>query len=1272
MGMVAQQTEARIQRLLDTIEVTLRSSRGWGQNGDLDHSQLLRFNDLFFPIIANHGEISSVNFADEDGREFLLLHTPEDKWINRLSYPDQWGNKTYWITWNAERKMEKVEMRELDYDTRKRPWFKGAMALPSDESVFWTDPYIFFTTKEPGITASMRWTGHDGKRYVIGHDVRLLDLSHFTTNLQLGQRGLASLMRSDGTLLAVPKHPGLASDEQLKAAVLKTPQANGMIAVASGYAKWNANGQVENVVTLFTHDNENWLSLFRSLNVGQNKVWLAVFAPESEFLPASARDLALLLLIAAAALAAGMLVARQVARRFAAPLQWLALESERIGRMELHAPVALDPASASWHEIDQLAKAQDVMRQQLLASRQTLEEANEHLEAKVEERTHKLAHHVALVEALLDTIPNPIFYKGADTRFIGCNRAYEAAFGVDRSAFIGKRVLDLEYLPETARAAYQSEDESAIRDCRRISRNDDIVFADGKIHHVLYSVTGFRNADGSPGGLIGVIVDVTSLKEAEAAAQEARRLAEAAAETKATFLATMSHEIRTPMNAIIGMTQLTLQTDLDAKQRNFLNKVDAAANGLLGLINDILDFSKIEADMMVCERVEFRLETVIGQVADIAIVKARSKDLELLFDIDKSVPDRLLGDPLRLGQVLTNLIGNAVKFTDHGEITVKACRIGDDAENVWLRFEVSDSGIGMSETQAQEIFNPFSQADSSTTRHYGGTGLGLSISKRIVELMGGQIGVVSQPGQGSLFHFTACFGAVTTPEQTPTAPASIDIRGMSVLVVDDNGAAREVFRHMLTALAFEVTTVASGAEAIEEIQQAERQGTPFGIALIDWKMPEMDGVETIRRIRADMGERAPICLLATAHDHDSLRLALQDIPVEGILDKPVTSSSLHDAIITACGQQPAPLRIPAFAPLPIEAIRHSLQGKRVLLVEDNETNQELALALLADAGIAGDVAYHGAEALFLLDRENYALVLMDCHMPVMDGFETTRRMRSDPRFADLPIVAMTANVLPGEREKCLEAGMNDYLSKPIDLPLFYRTLVRWIAPGDLQALALPVSSHPDNSTAPDAPPLRLDRADGLQRAGGNEALYQRLLASFREREADAAQRARASLQAGDRAEARRIAHSLKGLSGSIGAQALALASLRLEKTLDAADASPEPALQEWEEELAKVVSLLPAPVDSQADTATPFNPAEAAQRIRSLAELIANNDASANPEALALAQFFAGSQHAKQASNVARHAGQYDYDAAQACLDTLAAAISPPGDHTTTPASTTS
>ncbi|WP_287878351.1 response regulator [Aquitalea sp.] len=1251
MQVSAQQLEARTRNLLGSVEDTLRTSQAWGRSSQwnsntewlTDKQQLQRFNEFFFPIIENHGEIASVNMAHESGREILLLHNADGGWVNRLSDPAHWGHTTYWFYWDRQRRLIRHETRQQDYDARQRPWFRGAMALASDSSLYWTAPYTFYTTRQTGLTAVSRWTASDGSRFVIGHDVNLSSLASYAGSLPAEHQKTLALLDDNGRLLALP-----FTDRQQQSALLLRPLATIKDGPLShGYQHWQRRKQQTGHASRQNATDQDWFSLFQPMRFGQQTLWIGVIAPQSAFLPGSTGDILLLLLITLAALVCGGVVALRTARRFALPLQQLADESARIGRLELAVPVSQAALQAPWQEISQLAAAQEQMRQQLQTSTTELQHARSQLELKVSERTSALLHQVALVEALLDIIPNPIFYKGEDGRFIGCNQAYEQAFGVNRRDFIGKRVLDLDYLPLADRQHYQQEDEAVIANCSRIAREEQLPFADGQLHHVLYSVTGFRHQDSTPGGLIGMIVDVSALKTAEQDAREARRIAEAATRAKADFLANMSHEIRTPMNAVIGMTQLALQTSLNPQQRNYLDKVHIAANGLLGLINDILDFSKIEAGKLSCEQTDFMLEDVISQVADLVALRVRDKGLELLFDIATDVPPRLIGDPLRLGQVLNNLVGNAVKFTEHGEITLAVRLEAEDAEQLLLSFEVRDTGIGMSQAEQENVFHAFAQADSSTTRRYGGTGLGLSICKHIVELMHGDITVSSTPGAGSSFSFTCRLGkAQSQPVQLSTLP---DIRGMRALVVDDNAAAREVFVHMLQALQLEADAVDSGPAALLALQQAHDAGRPYQLALIDWKMPGMDGVETLQYIQARTALPTPACLLATAHDSDSLTQALGQTPVDGILDKPATFSTLLDAIHTACRHQPALTHSSSAPRLDLPQLKQLLQNCRVLLVEDNQTNQEVALELLRQVGIQADLAENGAEAVEMAGKQDYQLLLMDCQMPVMDGLEATRQVRRLPAHAACKIVAMTANVMAGEEQRCLDAGMDDYIAKPIDIQVFYATLLRHLRPGLPQALpgsGNNLQPHPPGSTL-------LDRNTALLRMGGDQTLYTRLLSRFQERERDAVLRLQQAMAKGEGDSTRRIVHNLKGLAGNIGADALAAACRHLEYHLDGDAVQQEEAVTRLQQQLQLLLAHLE---EEQAPTelASSTPPEDSRQLISTLAAQLQDNDIKASRTATLLYHALAGHAEADAAQQVSRLAAQYEYDAALQQLEQLA------------------
>ncbi|MGD2023115.1 MAG: response regulator, partial [Desulfobacterales bacterium] len=525
---------------------------------------------------------------------------------------------------------------------------------------------------------------------------------------------------------------------------------------------------------------------------------------------------------------------------------------------------------------------------------------------------------------------------------------------------------------------------------------------------------------------------------------EARNEAEDATKAKSEFLANMSHEIRTPMNAIIGMAHLALKTDLTPKQYDYLKKVDISAKSLLGIINDILDFSKIEAGKLDMESVDFQLEDTLDNISTLVGIKTQEKGLELLFKTDSSVPTALVGDPLRLGQILINLSNNAVKFTDSGEIVISTELVKKDGDQTTLKFSVQDTGIGMTAEQAAKLFQPFMQADSSTTRKYGGTGLGLTISKRLAEMMGGEIWVESEQGQGSTFSFTANFGLGKEKAKKIFSPSK-DLRGMKALVVDDNATSREILKDLLESFTFEVTVAASGPEGIAALESADKN-KPFELVLMDWKMPGMDGIDASKRIKNHRRlSKIPAIVMVTAYGREEVMQQAEAVGLEGFLLKPVSPSMLFDATMQAFGEAvPEISRVAQRKEQEAEALEN-IQGARVLLVEDNEINQQVAKEILEGAGLNIILANNGQEAVNAVKENKYDAVLMDVQMPVMDGYTATRKIReweggmrpaegrrgnegNDP----IPIIAMTAHAMAGDEDKSLQAGMNGHVTKPID------------------------------------------------------------------------------------------------------------------------------------------------------------------------------------------------------------------------------------------------
>jgi len=829
-----------------------------------------------------------------------------------------------------------------------------------------------------------------------------------------------------------------------------------------------------------------------------------------------------LLVVLGLALLLALALALLVGRRIVEPVRFLGTAVARIagGQLDERAPVC------GFSEMRELARGFNHMTEQLVVER-------EQLEARVAQRTRALHESEQRFRGVFERAQVGIALCDAQGLILDANQALTAMLCREAGELRGARLSDLpDFRPGRAPGGELARLAGGRLEHVRFERGFALpgggeLFVDG-------SASAIRDERGQLVNVVQMLIDVTERHRAEVDLVRARVAAEAASQAKSDFLANMSHEIRTPMNGALGMLNLLLRTELSPRQHDYASKARTAAQALLAVINDVLDFSKVEAGKMELDRHRFELSEFMRELAVILSANVGNKDVEVLFRLDPHLPPALVGDATRLRQVLLNLAGNALKFTERGEVVLGLRLLGEEGagsdKKARLRFEVSDTGIGIPADKLEHIFAGFSQAEQSTSRRYGGTGLGLAISRRLVALMGGELGVDSRVGAGSRFHFELLM------EAAPVAGDDADPaqRGLKVLVVDDNPMAREVLQGIGASLGWDCDLAASGEQALELVHEAAQRGEPhYGLILMDWRMPGLDGWETARRIRDSHESDAPVIIMVTAHGRELLtERSEQDIQsLGGYLVKPVTASMLHDAVAEATRGQPAP------PPRAADA-EQRLAGMRLLIVEDNAFNQQVAQELLEGEGAVVTVAGGGVEGAHLALRAEpgYDAILMDLQMPDIDGFEATQRILA--RRPEALVIAMTANAMAADRQACLAAGMRDHVAKPVSLEQLVACLRRHVGPG----LPAPAAALP-------AEVALLEPEAALQRLGGRRALYERLVKSF-------AQDAPAELAAlgrhlgqGSRADVLRVLHTLRGLAGAVGASALAAAAGRQEQAL---------------------------------------------------------------------------------------------------------------------------
>ncbi|MBF0212685.1 MAG: response regulator [Magnetococcales bacterium] len=741
--------------------------------------------------------------------------------------------------------------------------------------------------------------------------------------------------------------------------------------------------------------------------------------------------------------------------------------------------------------------------------------------------------------AFADEFGNLLQFNDCFARLLGYEP--EALIGVNFSRFThpDDAAAELIFFQEILR----KERNDYRMEKRYVTKSGGMVWVD-------LTVSTLRDERGEVRNFVGLVVDITENKRAAEALHQAKQDAEEATRAKSEFLANMSHEIRTPMNAIIGLSHLALKNDPVPRQRDYLHKIRNAAMSLLGILNDILDFSKIEAGKLTLEQIPFNLAEVLDGVANIMALRAAEKGIELLFAIPPSLPMDLIGDPLRLGQIMLNLVNNGVKFTERGEVMVSVRVVESLDDWITLSFEVRDTGIGMTTEQMSRLFQSFSQADMSMTRRFGGTGLGLAISNRLAALMDGTISVESRVGEGSLFTFIGRFGRSVIPvaRAVKWPEVWVDLSGMQVLVVDDNASAREIMVELLKHWSMHIRVASSGSEAIRLLDEMALHGERCDLVLMDWQMPELDGIETLRRIRTDPRFAVePTVFMVTAFGTEEVISRAESEGARACLTKPVGSSVLLDTIVSVfqgSGERRAEEeREDVLLPMPDARVR----GAKVLLAEDNDINQQVAEELLGELGVSVDVVGNGRLAVeALMARPDvYEAVLMDVQMPEMDGLEATRRIRAALGDRAPPIIAMTAHAMESQKQLCFEAGMVDHIAKPIDPAILGVVMGRWIQPRAFEAPVITRRPVVVEDPLPDLGPA-FDLKSALTRVNGKPLLLRKLLNSFANQNEESVARLRALLDQQNRDAACHLAHALKGVAATLGAEAVRAAARDLE------------------------------------------------------------------------------------------------------------------------------
>lgn len=886
-----------------------------------------------------------------------------------------------------------------------------------------------------------------------------------------------------------------------------------------------------------------------------------------------------------------------------------------------------------------------------------LHQSYSNLEVRVAERTVDLAvaqenasQSAAYARSLIEASLDPLVIISASGNVADVNKATEKVIGLQREQLIGHEF-----------ARYLTEPEKVLSGYQQVFTEGEIIDFPLSLRHVsghttdvLFNASLYHNINGKVEGILATARDVTQQRQIEYALRQAKQTAEEASKAKSNFLANMSHEIRTPMNAIIGLTELALDTELNSKQRDYLNKIQQSSTSLLGIINDILDFSKIEAGKIDIEHSVFNVEDLLQDIGDLFVSLIEMKGMELFLEITPGIPAQLIGDALRIRQILNNLINNAVKFTDHGEINVKVDVRGHDDEFYNVRFSVEDTGIGLAQSEMTRLFKPFIQADSSISRKFGGTGLGLVICKQLVELMGGDISVSSRLGEGSTFSFTLPLKADLSENNVRQLPV---ISNQRVLVVDDMETSCLILQRYLKDWGFEVMTASSGMEGIEKIRQADQEHQPFGLLVVDWKMPGMDGLELTEKIavwsRQVHTPYVPTIIMAASHNRETL---LKDpryvlTKTEAILNKPVAISGLFNALLAIyqpyleVQEKAAPAKISPFDRA------KPIRGCCILLVEDNAINQQIAKEFLQKSGLKVIAAENGLEAITWVQREHFDAVLMDLQMPLMDGFEATRQIRKIWTADELPIIAMTAAAMQHDREACVKADMNDHIAKPINSGKLIDILLQWIPCKNPGLSDVTGTGGAKNSVI--KTPEGFDFNNILPLLENDPGQLLRLLAMFRESFSSAGHSISQSLSQGELVCAQQQLHQLKGVAGNIGAMEFCKLSQTFEEQLKH-NTIDQGTFDAWLSAFKKNMETIDELIGTQAQTDKSSDSAQGKLQplVIKLDELLSQNG-YVSADLLMTIESLVAPRHRELLKAMTRSIKQLDYQAARGILTKL-------------------